>query len=270
MTTWAARFGIGVLLAGAAMFAGTSGAAATDVAVRSAAATSAELPAHPLGNATTNQYVGVRVEPDRLVLDYVLDLAELPAYQFCSAAFGSAGCGPASGGATAAVAAAAADQCADIAGRLDVRAGGRDLALAVNRSALTFPPGSAGLLTARFECALSTPIRIPSGGAVVVKNTAYPGTIGWRELTAVGDRMTLRSSSVPARSASNRLTAYPNELLSSPPDQRSADLVVIPGGPAAGDSAAAGSGAPPTRGIDRLSRAYTALIAHQQLTVGFA
>jgi ABC-type nickel/cobalt efflux system permease component RcnA len=266
MTTWATRFGIGLLLAGTALLAGAPGASASEVAARPAASP-AELPAHPLGNATTNQYVGVRVEPDLLVVDYVLDLAELPAYQFCGAAFGSAGCRPPSGQAVA----AAADQCADIAGQVTVRAAGRDLVLAVNRSVLTFPPGSAGLLTARFECVLAAPVRIPAGGAVMVENTAYPGTVGWREVTAVGDRMTLRSTSVPARSVSNRLTGYPNELLSSPPDQRIANLVVVPGGPAVGDSAtAAGPAAPLTRGVDRLSRAYTALIAHQQLTVGFA
>ncbi len=37
--------------------------------------------AHPLGNFTTNQYVGVRVAPDRVVLDYVVDKAEIPTFQ---------------------------------------------------------------------------------------------------------------------------------------------------------------------------------------------
>jgi hypothetical protein len=36
-----------------------------------------------------------------------------------------------------------------------------------------------------------------AGGAIAVENAAYPGTVGWREITAVGDRMTLRSTSVP-------------------------------------------------------------------------
>ena len=37
--------------------------------------------AHPLGNFTTNQYAGLRVTPDAVDVDYVLDLAELPAFQ---------------------------------------------------------------------------------------------------------------------------------------------------------------------------------------------
>lgn len=37
--------------------------------------------AHPLGNFTTNQYAGLRVAADGVDIDYVLDLAELPAYQ---------------------------------------------------------------------------------------------------------------------------------------------------------------------------------------------
>ena len=37
--------------------------------------------AHPLGNFTTNQYAGLRVTAAGVDIDYVLDLAELPAYQ---------------------------------------------------------------------------------------------------------------------------------------------------------------------------------------------
>ena len=37
--------------------------------------------AHPLGNFTTNQYAGLRVTADGIDVNYVLDLAELPAYQ---------------------------------------------------------------------------------------------------------------------------------------------------------------------------------------------
>ena len=258
MTRWAYRLAGAVALAGAVLLAGSPGAGA------------AELPRHPLGNATTNQYVGVRVAPDRVSIDYVLDLAELPAYQLCAARFGSAGCRPA----PAQVMPAAAAQCAEIASQLAVRAGSRPLPLVVDRSSLAFPPGAAGLLTARFECVLSAPVRLAAGAAVQVDNRAYPGTVGWREITAIGDRMTLRSSTAPAGSSSDRLARYPDELLSSPPDQRVVDLVVSPGGPAAAEPGGAGGAGTPagpaTRGVDRLSIAYTTLIARQDLTIGFA
>ncbi|MBA2577029.1 MAG: nickel transporter, partial [Euzebyaceae bacterium] len=37
--------------------------------------------AHPLGNFTTNTYAGLAVTPDAVRIDYVLDLAEIPALQ---------------------------------------------------------------------------------------------------------------------------------------------------------------------------------------------
>jgi len=36
---------------------------------------------HPLGNFTINHYAGVQVVPDGLGIDYVLDMAEIPAFQ---------------------------------------------------------------------------------------------------------------------------------------------------------------------------------------------
>src|SRR5437868_11481855 len=37
--------------------------------------------AHPLGNFTINHYAGIRVEPDRVRLDVVIDEAEIPTFQ---------------------------------------------------------------------------------------------------------------------------------------------------------------------------------------------
>src|SRR6266542_3427545 len=37
--------------------------------------------AHPLGNFTINHYAGLRVSKDAISTDYVLDMAEIPAFQ---------------------------------------------------------------------------------------------------------------------------------------------------------------------------------------------
>ena len=37
--------------------------------------------AHPLGNFTINHYAGIRIEPDRILLDVVIDQAEIPTFQ---------------------------------------------------------------------------------------------------------------------------------------------------------------------------------------------
>ncbi|HEV2759734.1 MAG TPA: hypothetical protein VGV86_09230, partial [Acidimicrobiales bacterium] len=106
---------------------------------------------------------------------------------------------------------------------------------------------------------------------IEITSTAFTDRVGWREITAVGDRTTLVSSNVPAVSTSGRLTAYPDDLLSSPPDQRTATVRTRPGGPAAPDVAGAVPGArvAQPRGLDGATRSFTNLVARQQLTVGF-
>src|SRR5215210_4814320 len=37
--------------------------------------------AHPLGNFTINHYAGLHVEGQEITVDYVLDMAEIPAFQ---------------------------------------------------------------------------------------------------------------------------------------------------------------------------------------------
>jgi len=37
--------------------------------------------AHPLGNFTVNTYSGLVVRPDSISVDFVVDMAEIPAYQ---------------------------------------------------------------------------------------------------------------------------------------------------------------------------------------------
>ena len=37
--------------------------------------------AHPLGNFTINHYAGIRVSRQSIAVDFVLDMAEIPAFQ---------------------------------------------------------------------------------------------------------------------------------------------------------------------------------------------
>lgn len=82
--------------------------------------------------------------------------------------------------------------------------------------------------------------------------------------------MTVRAPGVPAESRSRRLTAYPEDALSSPPDQRSASLTVREGGPPLAAPASGGSERLLPRGSDGLTQRFTSLVARQDLTPGFA
>jgi ABC-type nickel/cobalt efflux system permease component RcnA len=240
------------------------------LAVLAGAAALALLPAaaanaHPLGNFTVNVYSGLRVAPEAVHVDLVLDMAEIPAYQERQSTVDNNGDGSVSPAEQVAYGAAA---CTRLAGQAALTVGGAPVPLAVDADTVAFPTGQAGLPTLRLSCALTGAARIGRPPRVRYRMDAYADRVGWREVTAVGDRTTLAGSDVPATTRSARLTAYPADLLSSPLDVRAATLDVRPGGAAAPGPAQV-SAEPQLRGIDRATTAYTKLISRQDLTVPF-
>ncbi len=215
--------------------------------------------AHPLGNFTVNRYDGLVAAPGELRVRHVEDLAEIPATQAGPDIdrLGRDGW--------------ARERCATAARDSEVRVGGRAAPLTVRDARARVRPGQAGLDTLRVECGLTAPL--PDGDTVDVRfrGAGAASGPGWREITARGDRMTLTASDVPASSLSRELTRYPEELLSSPADSRSATLRVRPGGPAlTGEEADAPASAVLPRGADRFTRALDELVARRDLTAGFA
>jgi nickel/cobalt transporter (NicO) family protein len=220
--------------------------------------------AHPLGNFTVNTYSGLRVGPDRLVVDYVVDMAEIPTFQTRQAIDTDD-----NGRVTGPEAATWRDrECPRLATGLRATVGGRPATLAVTGSALTFPMGVGGLETLRLECALAAPF--PAGGSLTYTDTNLEGRVGWREITAIGDRATLEAADVPSTSPSARLTTYPQDQLSSPLNQRTASLRFHPGGPRAGASGSGARGTVARGGVDRATAAFTALVGERSLSPGFA
>jgi nickel/cobalt exporter len=226
--------------------------------------------AHPLGNFSVNRSSGLIVEPGELRVDAVQDLAEIPTAQ-AMPRIDADHDGTAS---TAELAAWAPGACRQAAGQLLVTVDGRAVPAVTRGATARLQPGQAGLPTLRLECRLAaTPARLRAGSVVELRDRS-PAQPGWHEITARGDRMNLLSSDVPRDSRSGRLTSYPKDLLASPLDQRHATLRVRPGGPplapVAEPSGAQGVQRLLPRGTDRLTQAFTALVARRALTPGFA
>ncbi len=232
--------------------------------------------AHPLGNFTVNTYAGLSVQTDNVVVDLVVDMAEIPAYQAHRGldADGNGQVSDAEGSAWA------TKTCGDAAGHSELGVDGKPARLSVNAGAVVFPPGSAGLDTLRLTCDLAAPAATGKGEHKVTwRSSAYTDRVGWREVTATGSGVSMVASDVPAMSPSARLTQYPGDLLSSPLDQRSASLRVRADGggvPVSSAAAATVSGPQPKsvssalpRGVDAASRSFTALVARRDLTVAF-
>ena len=224
--------------------------------------------AHPLGNLTVNTSARIVVAPEATTVDYVLDLAELPAVQERSAI-------TAAGTDTA----YAAAKCSSLAGGLSLTVGSAANPLRVAMATMALLPGQGGLSTVRVECRLTGD---GVGGRVPVawSDTNFTDRLGWREVIALGDGTTLITA-LPTVSASDFLRAYPTGAPT--PRVLAAEFEVIEGGPrlAAGGSGAGvdpgdsgdsgdsgGSGAPQGRGTDGLTAVFNRLVGDRDLTVG--
>jgi ABC-type nickel/cobalt efflux system permease component RcnA len=164
--------------------------------------------AHPLGNFTVNHCTGIELAGNRVFVRYVLDLAEIPSFQ--------------SGDDVR-----APGYPAMLARQLELRLDGVRAALVPVSHRVSTRGGAGGLETIRYEAVYSAPL---VGTELTFVDGAFPDRIGWREITIVArDGARVHESSVPSRSRSDELRAYPKDLLSSPLDVRSATARVTPG-----------------------------------------
>ena len=169
------------------------------LAAASALAAPAAASAHPLGNFTVNHFARVQVSGNRLYVRYVVDLAEIPAYEARQR-----GVHPRA-------------YAQRLARGLHVTLAGRSATLQPVAEALAFPPGVGGLRTMRLEAILRGP-HVSGRTRLVVDDENDAGRIGWREIV-VGAH---------ARSVSSELHAYPKDSLQSPLDLTRAEAVVAP------------------------------------------
>ena len=187
--------------------------------------------AHPLGNFTINHYAGIRVEPDRVLLDVVIDHAEIPTFQarldFDTDEDGDVSDTEADAGRVTA--------CERLIPSLALAVGGQRVAPSLTEAGLSFPPGAGGLSTMRivcgFEVDLGTPIA--AGTTLTFADTAFPDRLGWREIVVEGSGVTVEPEGGDLRTVavSARLTAYPTNLLTQALADKSLAVMVSPGGP---------------------------------------
>ena len=188
--------------------------------------------AHPLGNFTINHYAGVRVEPDRVLLDVVIDQAEIPTFQ-ARLDLDTDGDGEVS---DAEVDAGRKILCDHLRPSLDLRVDQVAETLTLVAAGLAFPPGAGGLSTMREVCTFQMDLAAPlaNGATVTYADSSFAERLGWREILVSGSGVALAAadgSELATSSVSNRLTSYPQELLTRPLAQTAAALTVTLGGP---------------------------------------
>lgn len=197
--------------------------------------------AHPIGNFTINLYSGVRVLPGQVRIEYVLEMAEIST-QEQKPGMDLDGDEEIS---LAEMDSWAARASAQIATNLALLANGQPVDLILGDSSLHFRPGQGGLdliyMQATFEGT------IPESGEMRYTDANYLTRPGWREISAAaGAGVALTTSSVPDRSISDELTAYPPEMFDQPPRVGEATFSFQPSDAPVESTGASASGGDPT------------------------
>ena len=192
--------------------------------------------AHPMGNFSVNHYSKIALDRDGVKVTYIIDLAEIPAYQELQ-----------QGNVTAEVADPAVKRYVESRGQefahsLTLMLNGKRLPLKLSSSQVIFPPGAGGLPTMKmgFVYQARYPGRDDKGsgddgpqnrsaaerpGSLQYADNTYPGHAGWKEIVTVANTgTTIISSSAPKSDRSAELTNYPTDLLNSPPQDLSATI----------------------------------------------
>jgi nickel/cobalt exporter len=178
--------------------------------------------AHPLGNFSISHYTAIRIEPDALVLRYIIDMAEIPTFQEIQ----DTKIVPQEGHPS--LPAYLSQRVEALRAGLFLELNSQRLPLRLEASEMIFPPGAGGLPTLKLGMLLRADLDRETAAAFEIRyrDTNFPGRAGWKEITATaGQGITLVSSSVPEQDRSRELTDYPTDLLNSPPQDVEARVV---------------------------------------------
>jgi len=214
--------------------------------------------AHPLGNFTVNRYAAVHVGAQAVTVRYVVDMAEIPAFQEIRR-IDADGDGAIAPGERDAYLARVPDE---LGASLALTVDGAGVALTPGERSLEEPPGAGGLPTLRLDITYGAPLRTVRA-AVELHDRNFSGRPGWQEIVADADQgIVLADSTVPRTDRSQALRAYPADQLASPPQVTEARFRLQVGG--AGAEAAGETPAVGRVGAQRFSDRLTELVATRE------
>ncbi len=174
----------------------------------------AESHAHPMGNFSINHYSGLEIGEEEIRVRYILDFAEIPAFQEIQEIDLDQ-----NGDLSAAEREHYLSRKGEVlAAGLELTVGETPHRLIPLSSELTFPPGAGNLPTMRLSVlyGVQTGVAAKKPVGLVYRDENYVGRAGWKEMTAAGrDGISLIGSSLPT--TGSELRAYPEKEVTNPP-----------------------------------------------------
>lgn len=186
----------------------------------------AAVVAHPLGNFTVNNFARVRVEPEGFGVRYVVDMAEIPTFQE-SQAMDVNRDGNVSNDEAAAYLDALAPRLAE---GLVLTSDGARIPLRLVAKTISMPRGEGGLPTLRIECDFQGVIPEGAGAAggahrLRFENENYRDRAGWHEIVAeAAPGIAAFDSTAFGSAVTQELKTYPQDNMTAPLDERTAEL----------------------------------------------
>ncbi|MGH9942748.1 MAG: sulfite exporter TauE/SafE family protein [Pyrinomonadaceae bacterium] len=190
--------------------------------------------AHPLGNFTVNHYSRLEVGAGRVRVRYVVDMAEIAAFQELPQA-DSDGDGRTS---EAELEAYARRVAPEYANNLTLVVDGAHVPLNVVGQKISLPPGQGGLPLLRIECDFEGAMPAAANGGAPRRLAYADGNhadrIGWHEIViAPASGVAVFNSNAYGNGITNELREYPEDQLAAPLNERTAELSFTMGAPPA-------------------------------------
>ena len=179
--------------------------------------------AHPLGNFTVNRFARVRVETGGVRLRYVIDMAEIPAFQE-SQVMDANHDGEVSGEEAAAYLERLAPRLAE---GVVLTNDGERVPLSLKAKTVSMPSGAGGLKTLRIEFDFEGAMHESEGAThrIRFEDANFSERIGWREIVIEpAHGVTVFDSDAYGSALTDELKVYPQDTLSAPLDERSAEF----------------------------------------------
>jgi ABC-type nickel/cobalt efflux system permease component RcnA len=177
--------------------------------------------AHPLGNFTTNRYVRIEVYRDRALVNYVVDMAEIPTFQTLDSI-------DANGDGTSSpeeLAAYAQEMANTYPQKFALQVDGQPLKSTPIDSRAQLLPGQGGLDTLRFVAVYDVPFGAAHTGAqvaVAFQDENFTASQGWKEIVVQpSDGAIVNVDPALTVDRSDALLHYPAETLKSAPQTTS-------------------------------------------------
>ena len=214
--------------------------------------------AHPLGNFTINRYARIEVYGEALRVYYVLDYAEIPAFQLKETVDADRD-GVMSPDEVRAHLTSSADE---LANGMTLAVDGEPLAVTAVEQSGQVLDGQAGLEVLRLIYVYEAPVQTPGEVSVSYEDRNFSGRAGWREVVvrpSEGAAVTVALSLLTDRS--NELLDYPAESLNAVADVSAASFQWKAG---TGAEAPAGGGIVEAEDSGRSRSGFASLLESEQ------